>query len=237
LRRAVYLTFPLVEDSTNVVVERVDLGKARPIDEAVGTICRRMSAGQFEAKDLGSARGPRAVAGGSPATNQAPIGSLARLLAQLLAPHVTSLSRDYRGFKFTPLPGAEAEARGVAALLGGDTVLRLGAEAREAALKPVVSPRVLHLCTHGFFLSVKIGQGVMSLRRALRIAGVQTVLASHWPVNDRAAGRLMTEFIRRWHAGESRAQAWRGAQLSLRRSPEFASPYFWAAFTLTGQWR
>jgi CHAT domain-containing protein len=47
----------------------------------------------------------------------------------------------------------------------------------------------------------------------------------------------MTEFIRRWHSGEPRAKAWREAQLSLLHSKEFQNPYFWAAFTLTGQWR
>jgi CHAT domain-containing protein len=77
----------------------------------------------------------------------------------------------------------------------------------------------------------------MSLRRAFRIAGAQTVLASHWPVSDRAASRLMTEFIRRWRSGEPRARAWREAQLSLLHSEDFSNPYFWAAFTLTGQWR
>jgi CHAT domain-containing protein len=77
----------------------------------------------------------------------------------------------------------------------------------------------------------------MSLRRAFRIAGAETVLASHWPVSDKATGRLMTEFMRRWRAGEPRATAWREAQLALLRSPDFSSPCFWAAFTLTGQWR
>ena len=246
----------------------------------------------------------------------------AQLAGRMPAPR--SLSRDYRGIKFPPLPGAEAEARSVAKLLGGDCVLRVGPDAREAELKAVVSPRVLHLATHGFFLSdqefkrtndltgdsllsggfarrtnagedwenplvrcgialaganhagqitnavaedglltgleasllnlqgtelvilsacdsgtgeVKIGEGVMSLRRAFRIAGAQTVLASHWPVSDRAASRLMTEFVRRWRSGEPRAQAWREAQLSLLHSGDLSNPYFWAAFTLTGQWR
>ena len=236
-----------------------------------------------------------------------------------------SLSRDYSGLKFPPLPGAEAEARSVAKLLGGDGVLRLGAEAREAELKSVQSPRVLDLATHGFFLSdqefshtnsgnadlltglgtrqrvsttktdwenplvrcgialaganrarqipnavaedglltgleasllnlqgtelvilsacdsgageVKIGEGVMSLRLAFRIAGAETVLASHWKVSDKATSLLMTEFMRRWRAGESRANAWREAQLTLLRSKDFSNPFFWSAFTLTGQWR
>ena len=247
----------------------------------------------------------------------------------------TSLSRSYRGIKFDPLPGSGIEATNVAKLLGEDSVLKLGAEAREADLKAVVSPRVLHLATHGFFLSdqdfkrtnsdawssaftrlgppkggtpndwenplvrcgialaganhftnllsnskletrnpeledglltgleasllnlqgtelvilsacdsgtgeVKIGEGVMSLRRAFRIAGAESVLASHWPVNDRATSRLMTGFMRRWRSGEPRAQAWREAQLELLHSKgtkeDFSNPYFWSAFTLTGQW-
>src|SRR5262249_20695260 len=157
-------------------------------------------------------------------------------------------------------------------LLGDETVLCLGAEAREADLKVIQSPRALHLATHGFFLSdqefketnvidlilalahpnpptgrnrnewenplircgialcganhagqitsgiaedglltgleasllnlqgtelvilsacdsssgeVRNGEGVMSLRRAFRIAGAETVLASHWNVSDK----------------------------------------------------
>ncbi len=54
-RYAAYLTFPLVGDSANVVVERVDLGEAAPINEAVELVCKRMSAGQFAAKDLPAA--------------------------------------------------------------------------------------------------------------------------------------------------------------------------------------
>jgi hypothetical protein len=55
---------------------------------------------------------------------------------------------------------------------------------------------------------VNIGEGVMSLRRAFRIAGAQTVLASHWKVSDKATSQLMTEFIRRWRSSEPRAKAW-----------------------------
>jgi CHAT domain-containing protein len=233
-----------------------------------------------------------------------------------------SLTRDYDGLKFQPLPGAGAEARSVAKLLGDDAILYLGADAREAELKAVQSPRVLHLATHGFYFpdqefnpsypaaklnqttrppytkagnnwenpmvrcgialaganhamqitnalaedglltgleaslldlqgtelvilsacdsgtgEVKIGEGMMSLRRAFLIAGAQTVLASHWNISDKATNQLMTEFMRRWQAGESRAAAWREAQLSLLHSKDFSNPYFWAAFTLTGEWQ
>lgn len=56
-------------------------------------------------------------------------------------------------------------------------------------------------------------------------------------LSDEATSRLITEFLRHWRAGKPRVEALREAQLSLLRSKEFASPYFWAAFTLTGQWR
>ena len=45
----------------------------------------------------------------------------------------------------------------------------------------------------------------------------------------------MTEFMRRWRDDEPRAKAWREAQVALLRSKDYASPFFWAAFTLTGQ--
>jgi CHAT domain-containing protein len=77
---------------------------------------------------------------------------------------------------------------------------------------------------------------MMSLRRAFLIAGAQTVLASHWNINDHATSQLMTEFMRRWRAGEPRVQAWREAQLELLHSKDLSNPYFWSAFTLTGQW-
>ncbi|MDB6037676.1 MAG: kinesin light chain [Verrucomicrobiales bacterium] len=95
---------------------------------------------------------------------------------------------------------------------------------------------ILSACQTGVG-DIKIGEGVMSLRRAFRIAGAETVLASHWPVSDKATKVLMTEFIRRWNSGEPRGKAWREAQLSLLNSKEFSNPYFWASFTLTGQWR
>jgi CHAT domain-containing protein/tetratricopeptide (TPR) repeat protein len=469
-RYAAYLTFPLARDSTNVVVERVDLGEAAPVNEAVELVCKRMSAGQFAAKgvppalqrlsqlvyaplapyltnvshlivcpdgqlsrlpfemlpvgnkflveekaisyvtsgrevvrlarrsgvapdsNLDTANAERARPAGSPSyagkslvmgnpdfdldlrssrrepaltqssqpstNNSQPEGQ-----SQLTLAATRTLSRDYRGLKFNPLPGSGIEATNVAKLLGDDCSLRLGPNARESELKEVQSPRVLHLATHGFFLSdqemnreirgiressfgfsaggpaagsisrglrgsrfqdwenplvrcgitlaganhftnsffgkggsplpaasssatngahgvtrptieddedglltgleasllnlqgtelvilsacdtgtgeVKIGEGVMSLRRAFRIAGAETVLASHWKVSDRATSQLMTELMRRWRAGEPRAKAWREAQLTLLRSKgtkeDFSNPFFWAAFTLTGQW-
>jgi CHAT domain-containing protein len=69
-------------------------------------------------------------------------------------------------------------------------------------------------------------------------AGASTVLASLWAVRDRATARLMQRF---YHAlfqeGRSPAAALRAAQLAMRQDPSWRDPYFWAAFTLQGDWR
>ena len=95
---------------------------------------------------------------------------------------------------------------------------------------------ILSACDSGTG-EMKIGEGVMSLGLAFRIAGAETVLASHWKVSDKATSELMIEFVRRWSSGEERVQAWREAQSSLLHSKDFSNPFFWSAFTLTGEWR
>src|SRR6266403_3965867 len=97
---------------------------------------------------------------------------------------------------------------------------------QKQAMKQETNLVILSDCGSGSG-EVKIGEGMMSLRRAFRIAGAETVLASHWKVNDKATSQLMTEFIRRWRSGEPRAKAWREAQLSLLRSKDFSNPFFW----------
>ena len=67
-----------------------------------------------------------------------------------------SLSRDYRGLKFKPLPGAEAEARSVAKLLGGDARLAVGS----GSARSRVEVRAVAACFglgHAWLLSVRSG--------------------------------------------------------------------------------
>ena len=59
---------------------------------------------------------------------------------------------EHEGF-FAPLTGAAEEGRLVAELL--ETEVITGAAATETRLKSVSSPRVLHLATHGYFLSTR----------------------------------------------------------------------------------
>lgn len=230
-RYAAYVTFPLANGSTNVLVERVDLGEAALIDQNIDMLSRRMAKKQFATKDLAAAlqqlsdliyRPLAALLTNVDHIIICPDGQLSRLPFEMLPipatasqpnnthnrfwleektisyvgsgreiiwlagkawnsdagdqespslvignpdfdfdygskeqanrPHEiaevsapSSLSRDYHGFRFESLPGAEDEARSVAKILGPKVTLLLGAAAREAQLKQVRSPRVLHL--------------------------------------------------------------------------------------------
>jgi CHAT domain-containing protein len=80
------------------------------------------------------------------------------------------------------------------------------------------------------------GEGVMSFARGFMHAGATRVLASLWQVHDEATAALMAAFydalLRRGH---NPAAALREAQLGLRQSRRWRDPYYWAAFTLQGE--
>lgn len=78
---------------------------------------------------------------------------------------------------------------------------------------------------------------VASLAEAFWLAGSRTVIASLWPVDDNSTQALMSEFYTRLKAGESKAEALRAAQLSVRKNKKFQHPYFWSGFLLFGDYR
>ena len=80
---------------------------------------------------------------------------------------------------------------------------------------------------------VRLGQGVYGLRRAVLIAGAETLVTSLWRVDDDATRDLMTRFYKGLFTGKSRAEALRQASLEVRKSRPH--PYFWAPFVLVGR--
>ncbi len=78
------------------------------------------------------------------------------------------------------------------------------------------------------------GDGVYGLRRALVIAGAESLVMSLWQVDDVATKELMTGYYKRLKAGKGRSSALRDIQLELQGRTEYAHPYFWASFLPAG---
>jgi tetratricopeptide (TPR) repeat protein len=80
-------------------------------------------------------------------------------------------------------------------------------------------------------------EGVLSLSRAFLYAGARRVVASLWPVDDRATAAFMREFYRALLVDhKSAVSALRFAQRSLSGDVRWAAPYYWAGFVLQGDW-
>jgi len=93
---------------------------------------------------------------------------------------------------------------------------------------------VLSACETAKGKEVK-GEGLISLNNAFLQAGVRSVLATTWKVEDGASLQIMKEFYRGM-AGDALtpSQALRKAQIKLWNNPQYRSPFYWAAFTLQG---
>ncbi len=81
------------------------------------------------------------------------------------------------------------------------------------------------------------GEGLMGLTRALQYAGARSVLASLWSVDDRRTAELMRVFYTHLKRGAPKDEALRAAQLAMIRSRTATLPFYWAAFSLNGDWR
>jgi CHAT domain-containing protein len=82
---------------------------------------------------------------------------------------------------------------------------------------------------------VLTGEGVAGLSTAFLAAGTPTVLATLWPVDDRATERFMKEFYRGLGRGQGADAALAMAQERFRRDPATRHPFYWAGFVVLGE--
>jgi CHAT domain-containing protein/Tfp pilus assembly protein PilF len=112
---------------------------------------------------------------------------------------------------------------------------------------------VLSACETGLG-EVAGGEALLGIQRAFQVSGARTTVASLWQVDDLVTRRLMEEFYRNYLEKEMSAlDSLREAQLWLLRNPDqlrgltrtktetedarMSPPFYWAAFTLSGDWR
>jgi len=79
------------------------------------------------------------------------------------------------------------------------------------------------------------GEGVAGLSTAFLGAGAPTVLATLWPVDDRATDHFMREFYQGLGQGMTAGEALTRAQERFRRDPREHHPFYWAGFVILGE--
>ena len=86
---------------------------------------------------------------------------------------------------------------------------------------------------------VHSGEGLISIPWAMLGSGSSSVISSQWEASDRAAQSFSRAFYRQYLNGNSVAHALQNAAISLieNKSEGYHEPYFWAAFTLLGDFR
>jgi CHAT domain-containing protein len=96
---------------------------------------------------------------------------------------------------------------------------------------------VLSACQTGLGKDVQ-GEGLVGMTRGFMYAGSPRVMVSLWNVNDQGTSVLMSQFYQQMLGkGLTPAAALRQAQLAMLQQPQYQSPYYWAAFTLQGEWK
>ena len=95
---------------------------------------------------------------------------------------------------------------------------------------------VLSACNTGFG-TIKKGEGIMSLSRAFRYAGVPSTVMSLWKVPDDATSKIMSYFYQFLKEGDTKDSALRRAKLAYLDqtiTPEQKHPFYWAGFVAAG---
>ncbi|MES2107966.1 MAG: CHAT domain-containing protein [Bacteroidota bacterium] len=73
-----------------------------------------------------------------------------------------------------------------------------------------------------------------SIAAAFLKAGVETLIAAFWPVDDQAGALFSQFFYEAYQRSGTPGTALRYAQRKLRSAPGFAHPHFWAPFAIFG---
>jgi CHAT domain-containing protein/TolA-binding protein len=135
------------------------------------------------------------------------------------------LNKDNPLFSFVEL----APGRGDDGRLEVHEVFGLGLEARLVVLSACQTA-----LSAGTLADVPSGDDWLGLVEAFHFAGAAKVMATLWPVEDRATADLMAQFYAGLNAGRSEAEALAEAQRATLRKRASAPPFYWAGFTLSG---
>lgn len=79
------------------------------------------------------------------------------------------------------------------------------------------------------------GEGVVSLARAFTYAGAKSIITTLWSINDATTKDVINSFYKNLNEGFAVGESLRNAKLQYIEQADDPNPFFWAAFTLTGE--
>ncbi len=96
---------------------------------------------------------------------------------------------------------------------------------------------VLSACSGALGSEIR-GEGLVGLTQGFLQAGASRMVVSLWQVDDRATAALMGKFYEFLLVDklDLSAALWE-AKRKIRLNPEWAAPYYWAGFSLVGDWQ
>ena len=95
---------------------------------------------------------------------------------------------------------------------------------------------VLSACQTGLGEDVR-GEGLVGLTRAFLYAGARSVAVTLLDVSDVGTEELMKRFYGELRTGTSKDVALQRAMVAVHRNPSRSHPFYWAPFTLIGDWQ
>jgi CHAT domain-containing protein len=96
---------------------------------------------------------------------------------------------------------------------------------------------VLSACQTALGKDVR-GEGLIGLTRGFMYAGAKRIVSSLWKVDDAATAEFMKHFYQNLLQKKlAPPAALRAAQMEMKQIPRFRAAYFWAGFTIQGEWK
>ncbi|MBE7177598.1 MAG: CHAT domain-containing protein [Mucilaginibacter polytrichastri] len=94
---------------------------------------------------------------------------------------------------------------------------------------------VLSACNTGIGYAA-VGEGLFSLARGFRLAGIPCTVTNVWQADNQATYLMTERFYHYLQKGMPKDRALREAKLALfRESPDYVLPYYWAATIVLGE--
>lgn len=82
-------------------------------------------------------------------------------------------------------------------------------------------------------------EGAVGLSWGAMAAGATTVISANWEANDRSTSNFVTTFYKAYKNGSTSSEALQAASKALisNKSAQMHEPYYWASFSLSGDFR